>query len=286
MFFFKFIILLAVSFIIETLFAKTAFAWGPGVHTVTVLTTLNNASQLLPSIAGIITSFPREFLYGCLAADFFIGKGKIKKERHPHNWEGGFNFLKEAENDREASFAYGFLSHLAADVVAHNFFVPSLITSYPTGRKMGHLYWELKADYLIGPYYTKIAGHVLSMEHQECDELLNHIAGKLKNGIKVKKRFFTRSVKFSDYCYSTHDFFFAGKVIRRQAFHDYLVFMVDLSCRLVKDILRHPGSSPCLSYDPMGRESLLVRNKGLLSRRFNSHHPIRQFTVNKELLEL
>ena len=167
---------------------ESALAWGPGVHTVTALSLLNDVSLILPAIAGVITQYPREFLYGCLAADFFIGKGKRKRAGHPHSWKGGITFLGEASDDREAAYAYGFLSHLVADVAAHNFFVPDLINTYPAGRKMGHLYWEIKADYLIGPGYLKIAKDVLSMDHKGCDDLLDLISGKKRNRLKTKKR--------------------------------------------------------------------------------------------------
>jgi len=62
---------------------------------------------------------------------------------------------------------------------------------------MGHLFWEIKSDYLIGPDYTRIARGVLDMDHQICDDLLKLVAGRRKKGFKAKKRFFAQTVKFS-----------------------------------------------------------------------------------------
>jgi hypothetical protein len=288
MFFLKLIICLGISVTVQLLWAEGALAWGPAIHTVTALSALDGVGAILPSIAGIITSSPLEYIYGCLAADFFIGKGKNRRAGHPHNWEGGFKFLNEAGDDREAAFAYGFLSHLAADVVAHNFFVPNLINSHPAWTRKGHLYWEVKADSLVGSNYIKIARDVLGMDHKGCDELLNLIAGKRRNGIKTKKRIFTQSVKFSDYLYGTHCVLFGGKIVRWQEFQDYLALMAGLSCRLVKDFLSNPDSCPCLSYDPMGRQNLRLvrRRKRIFKRSSGAQRPGRRFTLDKELLKL
>jgi hypothetical protein len=282
----KILVLLGAYISAQLLGPECALAWGPGVHTVTALSLLNDVSLILPTIARIITLYPREYLYGCLSADFFIGKGKRKRAGHPHSWKGGLMLLSEAGDDREAAYAYGFLSHLVADVAAHNFFIPNLLHSYPTGRKMGHLYWEIKADYLIGPGYVKIAKDVLSMDHKGCDDLLDLIAGKRKNRLKAKKRLFTQTVKVSDYFYATHDTLFMGRPAHRRIFSDYLAFMVDLSCRLVKDFLTNPGSSPCLSYDPLGRQHPnLISRMRMLRRPFNSRPFLGQITVDRELLK-
>ena len=206
---------------------------------------------------------------------------------HLHNWEGGFKLLTGADDDRAAAYAYGFLSHLAADVVAHNFFIPNLINAYPTGRRLGHLYWEIKADHLVGPGYMKIAQDVLSMDHRGCDELLNLITRKRGNGLKAKKLLFTQSVKFSDYLYTTQHMFFPEKGFRSKFFYQYLGFMIDLSCRLVRDLLEHPESSRCLLYDPLGKRNLrLVKRKWLFPGLSNTPHPMQRFPVDQELFEL
>jgi hypothetical protein len=288
MFFIKLILFLSISVTFQFMWAEGALAWGPAIHTVSALSVLDGVGVILPSIAGIITSFPLEYIYGCLAADFFIGKGKNRRAGHPHNWEGGFKFLNGAGDDREAAFAYGFLSHLAADVVAHNFFVPNQINSHPAWTRKGHLYWEFKADSLVDPKYIKIARDVLGMDHKGGDELLNLIGGKGRNGIKTKKRIFTQSVKFSDYLHTTHWVFWGGKVVRWQEFQEYLALMVGLSCRLVKDFLSNPDSCPCLSYDPMGRQNLhLVRRRKRIFRRSSSLQRLSQrFILDDELLKL
>jgi hypothetical protein len=286
----KLIFCVIFAILVDFFFACTVFAWGAGVHTMTALSSLGAISQLLPEISKTLSAYPIQYLYGCLAADFFIGKGKKTRKKtsdHPHNWEGGLQFLSEASDEEEAAYAYGFLSHLAADVVAHNFFIPNLINAYHAKGRMGHLSWEIKADYLVGPGYTKIAIDVLSMDHMVCDDLLNQLAGRKTNGFRTKKHLYKQSVKFSDYLYATHPVLFTGKVLRRQNFHDYLSFMVSLSCRLVKDFLTNPASSPCLLHDPLGIRNLqLAGERSFFPRPFAQRRSSRRFQVDKDLLDL
>ncbi len=254
--FIKFVVFLLVATLVQILGQQNAFAWAAGVHMVTGLSALDNISFILPSIASIIGSYPLEYLYGCLAADFFVGKGRGRKGKEPHNWEAGFGLLNNSCDEREAAYAYGFLTHLAADVVAHNLFIPNLISSYPVKKRKGHLYWELKADYSVVPGYLKIAKEVLKADHHECDEMLKNIAGRWKNGFKAKKIIFSQSVRLSDYCYQPYDFIFTKMVVSRQDMREYISIMVDGSRKLVNAFLSDPESSPCLLYDPLGRRKL------------------------------
>ena len=279
---FKLVLCSLISITYQIFSPADALAWGAGIHVVTALSSLNDAALLLPSIARVISAYPAEYLYGCLTADFFIGKGKKKTSSHPHNWEGGFRLLAEAEGDNEAAYAYGFLSHLAADVVAHNFFIPNLILNCPPWKRKGHLYWELKADYMVGPVYVKIARDILSMDHKECDYLLKTITGKAKKRVRAKKRLYTQSVRFYDYLYATRDPFFPRVGNRQHFFNEYLTLMVSLSCNLVKDFLTHPESARCISHDPMGKENLLLaKNKGIFSRSFGTRRIIRRLRPGK-----
>jgi hypothetical protein len=287
MLFLKVLVFLAGYLIIQFIDAECALAWGPGVHTALALSSLNSAGLLLPSIAQVITSFPIEYMYGSLSADFFIGKGKKNYKRNPHTWEGGFRFMQEAKDDREAAYALGFLSHLAADVIAHNFFIPNLLSAYPGRGKMGHLFWEIRADYLIGSAFTRIARGVLDMDHRICDDLLKLIGGSRKNGYRAGKRFFSQTVKFSDCLHTTRDLFSETRVVRWRHFHGYLALMLDLSQGLANDFLKHPETSPSLLHDPMGSRNLLLAKKKQAFPRFSRvPRPVRRFEVDENLLHL
>lgn len=286
-FFGKIVLVSLVTLGIQLIFAEGAWAWGPAVHTVIASRMLGELGQLLPPIAQTIQSFPMEYLYGSLAADFFVGKGQKPKEGHSHNWETGFRFLKEAKDNQEAAYAYGFLSHLAADVIAHNYFVPKLIQRAPAWKRMGHLYWEAVADCLVGPVYIRIANEVLSNEKLGCDEQLKAAVGKKRPAIKARRRLFTQSVKLSDYFSSSQSRFLMSRGLGDQVSPENIGFMLDLSYRLAKDFLIHPESSPCVSYDPIGsRNLLLASRKAILSRLFKIPRRNYRFRIDQELLEV
>lgn len=283
---FKSILILFICFLVELLFAEGVWAWGPAIHTAISCEVLKEISGIVPNIAGVIQSFSLEYIYGSLAADFFIGKGQKKKNGHSHNWEAGFRFLEEAGTDREASYAYGFLSHLAADVVAHNYFVPNHIKEAPTWKRMGHLYCEAKADYCVGPAYIRMARNILSMENLDCDALLKSAVGR-NNGFRARRHLYTQSVKVSDFLSVSHAIYNEMRGFRDHKPYDYISFMIHLSYRLVRDFLARPDDSPCLSYDPIGSTNLrLARRRGMVSKLLNIPLPTHMFQVDQELLRL
>lgn len=255
--------LLVGATFLQALWPESAFAWGPAVHTVVALSVLDGVSEMLPQVGTIISARPIEYIYGSLAADFFIGKTRRWATRHIHNWKGGLRLLREAKGRREQAYAYGFLSHLAADVVAHNLFVPNMMSLFPRPKRAGHLYWEAKADYLMGPAYMKVAKGVLFMDHEVCDELLKNVTGK-RNGLKAKKRIFTQTVKFSDYLYGAYPELFSTRPWLASGFANQAFSMVSLSAKLVLDFLKDPASCPCLASDPLGKRAMeAVSRKGL-----------------------
>jgi hypothetical protein len=287
MFFFRVFFLFALSLTGQLIFAEGALAWGPAIHTVIASRILGEVGQILPVIAAAIRAFPFEYLYGSLAADFFVGKGLKQKDGHSHNWDSGLRFLGDAKDERERAYAYGFISHLAADVVAHNYFVPSLLHQGSTWKRAGHIYWEAKADYVVGPVYMRIAREILSMDRLGCDDLLMTAVGKRKQGLKARRHIFTQSVKLSDYLHGSPSVSMVNKGTRYQISPAYLAFMINLAYRLVRDLLTRPGSSPCMSYDPIGARNLYLASRhAVLSRLFDFPRPVYRFKVDQELLDI
>jgi len=120
-----------------------------------------------------------------------------------------------------------------------------------------------------------------------CDDLLQSAVRTSRNGFKTRKHLFTQTVRLSGFLSFTQSLGLGNIRLRYRIPEEYLVFMVDLAYRLVRDLLTHPGSSPCLSYDPIGSENLrLAGSNGILSKLFNAPQPTYQFTVDQELLQL
>jgi len=81
--FLKLISVLGGGLLLPLVFAEQAWAWGPAIHAAISCTVLQKAVSIFPAVANVIQSFPLEYIYGSLAADFMVGKGQKKKPGHP-----------------------------------------------------------------------------------------------------------------------------------------------------------------------------------------------------------
>ena len=141
--FMAFIVLLIIGL---SLVPSFAFAWGPLTHMY-----LGNEifayGPLIPAgIFALIKKYRQDFLYGNLMADSIIGKKYLPDDKSSHSWDVAIRLLSHAEKDAEKAFAYGYLSHLAADTVAHEILTEDM-------RNMEHTWAELKADSMIKKSY-------------------------------------------------------------------------------------------------------------------------------------
>ena len=98
---------------------------------------LANLPVLPAAIADLLRAYPFDFLYGNIAADSSIAKHYAPLGRHCHYWHVGQEIHDLAESDALRAFGLGYLCHLSADTVAHNYFVPRqlmLTSSTASGR--------------------------------------------------------------------------------------------------------------------------------------------------------
>lgn len=131
--------------------SRDAFAWAPATHLFYAKEVLS-FTQFLPSFLGeLLHEFRVDFLYGCIAADITIGKAYVEYLYNCHNFDVGLGLLSHAKTPAEQAFVYGYLSHLAADTVSHNYFVPyQNIAQYEGRGKFTHAYWEVSVDQYYG----------------------------------------------------------------------------------------------------------------------------------------
>ncbi len=126
--------------------SEVAFAWGPATHVGLSGLALGQISLLPGAIAAILGRNALSYLYGSIAADVVFAKRWSRVKQFCHHWSTGFRLLETAEDQRAKAFAYGYLSHLAADTVAHGKYVPHQIATCKSSKNFGHFYWELRAD--------------------------------------------------------------------------------------------------------------------------------------------
>jgi hypothetical protein len=171
----------------------SAYAWGAGVH---IGVALNIIEQLDVHTASIILANISEYLYGSLAPDFIIGKKYSSTARHSHNWDIGFNMLQSAGSEKNRAFAYGYLTHLAADSVAHSIMIPKL-TKNNTHRNAKHLYLEMYADALCDKEYKILAKKILNRYNRKLDNQFKEKVDSVLFSFTVSKVLFKGMTKLS-----------------------------------------------------------------------------------------
>jgi len=139
--------LLKLSLIISFLLVPTAvFAWGPLTH-IYLGSEICSLGALIPAgLFEIIRRFKKDFLYGNIMADIVFGKKYLPEHKNSHSWDIAFKLLNAAKTKQQKAFVYGYMSHLAADTVAHNMYVVS-------GKNVRHSIMEIKADSIIDKKY-------------------------------------------------------------------------------------------------------------------------------------
>jgi hypothetical protein len=159
-------------------FPSDAQAWGPLAHLNFSAQALANLGSVQAGLRGVLADFGNEFLYGSLAADIVVGKNMARYLYHCHNWRVGFNVFKGAKPGAEQAFALGFLSHLAADTVAHNYFVPfKTVASYHKANTR-HAYWELRYDQRMDKGLSRVARDVTTRAIRSHDHFLETMLGR------------------------------------------------------------------------------------------------------------
>jgi hypothetical protein len=244
-----------VAVVIAALWPETAFAWGAGLHVAQGSYLLESLSLIRPEIAGILAAFPNDYIYGCVSADIFIGKGYKRRDDHCHNWSVGMRVLELAENDSTRAYAYGYLTHLAADVVAHNHLIPNLLYQTPTSRTIGHVFWEFRADRFIRKSFWRLASEVVSLHNHDNDTLIKKVMNRSQLRFGAKKALFRRAVALRDiiaWRQAVEGPVFEGFRILSRA---HVSTFNNYSINLIVDLFRNWEDSVCLRYDPVGTDN-------------------------------
>ena len=181
-----------------TLTPQDLWAWTPGTHVFLGDAVLRNLSLLPTHIGELLAAFPSDFLYGSIAADTSIAKKYAAVGRHCHSWNIGLEIRDEAGEESLKAFSLGYLAHLAADVVAHNFFVPRQLAVTSSTSALGHSYWESRIDTHIGDVWPRRARELLLIDHGRSDGHLDRILSPTLFGNSTNRRIFRGMVRVTD----------------------------------------------------------------------------------------
>lgn len=159
-------------FAVLVLWPHHAYAWGPLAHLEFSSSALSQLGAASGALRVLLTKCADDFLYGSLAADIIVGKNLARYAVHCHNWKVGWKVFGQARGEPQQAFALGFLAHLAADTVAHNYYVPyKTVEGFPT-RGTGHAYWELRYDQKLSPELWQTARRISTASFRKHDEFL------------------------------------------------------------------------------------------------------------------
>ena len=175
----------------------TAHAWTPGTHIYLGEATLGNLPLLPAAIADLLRQYPLDFLYGTIAADTSIAKKYAPIGRHAHAWHVGQEIHDLGTTDRLRAFGLGYLAHLAADVVAHNHFVPRQLVVSGMTTGVGHSYWESRVDAHLGRRYPGLARDLLRLDQSHADEHLNRLLSPTLFSVQTNRRLFRGMVRLT-----------------------------------------------------------------------------------------
>jgi hypothetical protein len=176
-----------------------AWAWGPGTHVALSETVLSSLHLLPPALQALLARFPLHFIYGSVAADISLAKKYVPAGRHCHNWHVGKEILEAAETDALRAVGWGYLSHLAADTVAHNVFVPRQLLVTSTTQGLGHAYWEHRMDMHVGDDYMGKARRLVTLyDHTDADDLMSAILSGTIFSFQTNRRIFRGMIRIQD----------------------------------------------------------------------------------------
>ncbi len=177
---------------------------------------------------------------------------------HCHSWEVAKSLIEESKTDREKAFSYGYLAHLSADVVAHNFFVPYQIIATFKTRTLTHLYWETRIDNKIERDIWYLAEKFKEEDFSENEKLLENILVYNLFPFKISKQIYRGYILFS----SLERWHKAVSLVRNFSRYKIEPSLVketlQLSVELSTKAILRKGDSFLYHTDPMGKKTLAM----------------------------
>ncbi len=246
----------AVALFAVALLPSTAYAWTPGTHVFLGEAVLGSLWQLPAGIADLLRAFPYEFLYGSIAADTSIAKKYAPAGRHCHSWTVGMEILDGADDEPLRAFSLGYLAHLAADVVAHNFFVPRYLVMTSRTSALGHSYWESRFETHLGDGYASRARSLILRDHTGADAHLDRILSPTIFSTHTNRRIFRGMVYVTDTESWQRIFRLAADASRWDLSSRRVQRYMERSYDFIVDFLRRVEASEPYARDPSGEEAL------------------------------
>lgn len=237
---------------------QEVFAFGPAFHLKIGYEILNNLTLFSPLTQQLLSEYPLDFLYGNISPDIIIGKRFLPYHKHCHNWNIAKDLIDFASSSSQRSFAYGYLTHLASDVIAHNYFVPVQTISTFKSRALTHLYWETRLDNKVEREIWYFTEKFKSCDFSKNEYLMERVLSYNLFPFVISKQIYKGYVLFS----SLEQWSKALNMIKN--FSKYKIepiFLEDVK-KLATDfsiqVLLRKDDAHIYQNDPMGKKSIYI----------------------------
>ncbi|GJG87583.1 hypothetical protein tb265_27640 [Gemmatimonadetes bacterium T265] len=245
-----------VSLACVALTPAVAHAWTPGTHVFLGDAVLRVLDLLPKAVAALLREYPNDFLYGSIAADTSIAKKYVPVGRHCHSWQVGHEIAAEAPDDALRAFGLGYQAHLAADAVAHNYFVPRQLAVTASTSALGHSYWESRFETHIGDGAARRARELILLDHSAADGHLDRILSPTIFSTPTNRRIFRGMVHAADSDSWQRIFGLMTENSRWELSDEDVVPYVTRSFDYIVDWLRRGAQSEPARLDPSGDDAL------------------------------
>jgi hypothetical protein len=217
---------------------------------------MRSLGLLPPAIAALLREFPHDFLYGSIAADTSIAKKYVPSGRHCHSWNVGMEIYDGARDEPLRAFGLGYLAHLAADSIAHNYFVPKQLAVTSSTSGLGHSYWESRFETHLGPECARRARELILIDHSRSDSLLDRVLSPTIFSTSTNRRIFRGMVIAADNDSWQRIFSLMTENSRWDLPDDDVGRYIARSYDFIIDLLRRMDHSEAFRFDPSGDRAL------------------------------
>jgi hypothetical protein len=227
-------VLFIITFLTVLIIPSFAFAWGPMTHMYFGNEIFSFAPLIPAGVMALLRKYRQDFLYGNIMADTILGKKYLSDEKCSHTWEFGFKLMDQAKTGPERAFVLGYLSHLAADTVAHETLTGDM-------RNVDHTLVELRADSVIDKVYWLQFVTMSKAMKKRNEKFLEGSAESLIFSFKTNKRIYKSIVFLS----------FLNKKRRRGVDVEQIGRLHDESLLRILDLLRNGKESSVVKKSPL-----------------------------------
>ena len=238
-----------------------AHAWTPGTHVFLGEAVMQSLAVLPPAVAALLKEFPYDFLYGSIAADTSFAKKYAPVGRHCHSWNVGMEIYEGATDDPLRAFGLGYLAHLAADSIAHNYFVPKQLAVTSSTSSLGHSYWESRFETHLGTECARRARELILIDHSRSDGLLDRVLSPTIFSTPTNRRIFRGMVIVTDNESWQRIFQLMTERSRWDLSDNDVGQYVARSYDFIMDLLQRMDRAEPFRYDPSGDEALRMAKR-------------------------